>query len=472
MKTVKNLGFAGLLALGTFGHAVAEDRVILRTNPTAIHNLESQFGLKVEKDLSNGQGTYLVRMPNLPGITQILGKHPAVSHVEANSKVIVPEAVAGGAIKFSLVPDPKNPGKYGTPVSQLAGTTTSDVSGKVMTALPSYGLYMAQPGITKINMPPSILSWTGHGVKVAVIDTWIDASNTVLNGSINTQLAYDTIGNTPGGASIQQETSPFIDQETSPFIDGTGTVMVNQETSPFIDQETSPFIDQETSPFIDGAAFGHGTMVAGLVHRVAPAAMLIPIRAFQNDGSGSMADVIQGIYYAVDVAKVDIISMSFSAPTDSSELKAAIQYAQKNGVICVAAVSNSNSGANVYPAAESGVIGVAATDYVDFKASFSDYGSDVELSAPGVSMTSTYPRDKTGKQHWAMSSGTSFAVPLVSGAAAVMKSLNYSAIDASNAAKFLDKAADPILDPVYRNQLGKGRLDVLGAAFLVKFGGN
>jgi len=468
MNKFKTLALAGLLALTSVGISSADDGYIVRVAPSAAKAFAAEFG-RVAKDISNGNGVYLVRLPSIPGAGQALRSHPLVRDVESNGRVAVPEVVAGSSAKFPLQPDPKRQGKIGAPIAQIPGLVRVNRHGSSVTLVPSYDLYMSQPGIVKINLPGSG-EWKGQGVRVAVIDTWIDAKNAILHDYIDTKNAYDTIANKSGGASISQETSPFIDQETSPFIDGSGTVLVNQETSPFIDQETSPFINQETSPFIDGVAFGHGTMVAGLIHRVAHDAKLVPIRAFLNDGSGSMADVIQGIYYAVDVAKVDVINMSFSAPDDSSELQAAIKYAQDKGVICVASVSNSNSSKNVYPAAEDRVIGVAATDYNDYKASFSDYGSDVNLAAPGVYMTSTYPNDKEGQQHWAMASGTSFATPLVTGAVAVMKSLPATNVGVDSSAKYLDSSADPILEPAYRKKLGAGRLDVSGAVDAAKTG--
>lgn len=470
MKNSKKLALAGVLTLSFASASLADDGQIVRVTPGAISAVARQFALTVDKELGQGTGVYLVHGPKIPGVAHLLKSHPLVVSVQSNSAVALPE-VLQATTKFNLQPDPKNVGKVGVPLSQVAGTPTVALAGLSGTLLPSRYLYMLQPGVQKINLPLDLktglpLSY-GTGVRVAIIDTWIDASNTTLAGSIDTSKnrgAYDCITDQVGGASVSQETSPFIDQETSPFIDGTGAIMVNQETSPFIDQETSPFIDQETSPFIDGGAFGHGTMVAGLVHRIAPGATLIPIRAFQNDGSGSMADIIQGIYYAVDTAKVSVINMSFSAPADSPELQAAIQYAISKGVICVASVSNSNSGANVYPAAETSVIGVAATDYADFKAQFSDYGADVDLAAPGVYITSTFPRDSAGRDHWAMASGTSFATPMVAGTVAVMKSVNWSGITATGAAQYLNQAADPIQDPVYRLLLGNGRLDVSGSA--------
>ena len=130
-----------------------------------------------------------------------------------------------------------------------------------------------------------------------------------------TDAGFDAINDKPGPVGINQETSPFVDQETSPFVDSAGNYVVNQETSPFVDQETSPFVDQETSPFVDQIppGFGHGTMVAGIVHLVAPNVRIVPIRAFDDNGSGTMADVIQSINWAV-ANGADVINMSFSAP--------------------------------------------------------------------------------------------------------------------------------------------------------------
>jgi len=477
MRLFKNIALAGLLALSFSGASFGADEYIVRTKSGSMGPLAGRLGVEV-KDISNGNGVFLVRGARL-GVVQALRAHPDVMSVQVNTSVALPEVVNAASVQFKLTPDPAKPGLVGAALATVVGAPHVTVNGVGGTALPSKYLYMTQPGILKVNVPADLLTGLplryGNGVRVAVIDTWIDASVTTLASSIDNSRktgAYDCINNRPGGTGlnqetspfIDQETSPFIDQETSPFIDSTGTVLLNQETSPFIDQETSPFIDQETSPFIDGAAYGHGTMVAGLVHRIAPGATLVPIRAFHNDGSGSMADVIQGIYYATDTAKVNVITMSFSSPSNSDDLKNAIAYAQSKGVICVASVSNSDSSTLVYPAAEDGVIGIAATDYADAKASFSDYGNDVNLAAPGVDITSTYPRDTTGRDHWAMCSGTSFSTPIVAGTVALLKTLNWSGVTPDGAVNYLDQAADPILDPAYRKKLGAGRLDVSGSA--------
>src|SRR3954468_17007185 len=131
-------------------------------------------------------------------------------------------------------------------------------------------------------------------------------------------------------------------------------------------------------------------MVAGIVHLGAPYARIMPVRAFSNSGSGSMADIVQSIYWAVDNG-ADILSMSFGSPESSPELQAAIEYAISNKVICIASVANENSSAPIYPAAFKNVIAVAATDQQDVKASFSDDGPTVSIAAPGTWIWSTYP---------------------------------------------------------------------------------
>jgi subtilisin family serine protease len=143
--------------------------------------------------------------------------------------------------------------------------------------------------------------------------------------------------------------------------------------------------------------------------------------------------------------------MSFSAPQPSRELEAAIQAAIAANVICVASVSNSASPSPVYPASLKGVIGVGATDNDDRAASFSDYGMDVSLGAPGVAIYSPYPNNA-----YASANGTSFATPFVAGAAALLKSFNRNT-SPGDAASVLDRGADSA-----HGFLSKaGRLDVL-----------
>jgi subtilisin family serine protease len=87
------------------------------------------------------------------------------------------------------------------------------------------------------------------------------------------------------------------------------------------------------------AAFGHGTMVAGIVHLVAPTANILPLKAFSSDGTGYASNIIRAVYFAITQGS-KVVSMSFSFSTSSSAMSDAIQYANSNGVICVAAAGN------------------------------------------------------------------------------------------------------------------------------------
>jgi subtilisin family serine protease len=434
MKTIRFFAGAGLLLSALISGARAgDDGLIIRVTPTQVNTVAKQHGLKIVKQLT-AEGVYLANSATgvaSSTLLQGLSSDPLVQHVEANQKVALPPHSSAGP--NGKVKTPKL--NYGAP----------------MLSIPlAWAPYVNQWAVSTIGLPQAQQLSRGAGVRVAVIDTAIDFTHPVLAGSIDAVNAYDAILDLPGLVNVSQETSPFVDQETSPFVDSAGNVVLNQETSPFVDQETSPFVDQETSPFVDQMpiAWGHGTMTAGLVHLVAPNASIIPIRAFDDNGAGTVADVIESINWAVG-KHVQVISMSFSAAGTSPELDSAIAAAVKANVICIASVSNAHTAAPVYPASNAGVLGIGATDQQDKAATFTDFGPDVALGAPGVQITSTYPRN-----HYATGDGTSFATPLTAGAAAAMLS---SGATSATVATYLKSGADGVKGNV---QLGAGRLDV------------
>jgi subtilisin family serine protease len=120
----------------------------------------------------------------------------------------------------------------------------------------------------------------------------------------------------------------------------------------------------------------------------------------------------------------------------------------------VVSAGNANSSTAQFPSSVSTVISVAATDINDKKASFSNFGSTVYVSAPGVNIISAFPGG-----YYAMVSGTSFAAPIVAGEAALIR----SAKPGSNAKTVIGSAVVNLntLNPAYYNKLGKGRVDVL-----------
>jgi hypothetical protein len=222
-----------------------------------------------------------------------------------------------------------------------------------------------------------------------------------------------------------------------------------------VNQSTAAVLDQSTAAVLDGgpyAAFGHGTMVMGIIHLVAPTTQLLPLKAFHSDGTASLSDILRAIYYAVQ-SKANVINMSFDMKSSSAELQKALDYANQQGLICAASAGNDGMQEIVYPAAlQSDVMGVASTTNQDTRSSFSNYGNAIVwVAAPGESIVSTYPYN-TYAAGW----GTSFSAPFVSGGAALLHNLKLT-IGQSGAAAAVANAVP--LDPTWG--LNNGRLDLL-----------
>src|SRR5262249_33681545 len=143
-----------------------------------------------------------------------------------------------------------------------------------------------------------------------------------------------------------------------------------------LNQSTTSILDQSTTSILDStlAEFGHGTMVAGIVHLIAPTAKIMPLKAFHADGSSNLSDIIRAIYFAADHG-ANVISMSFSIGQSSPGLQAAIQYALNRNVILVASSGNDGQKMLVYPASFGGVQGIGSTNNNDQRSTFSNFGS-------------------------------------------------------------------------------------------------
>jgi subtilisin family serine protease len=209
---------------------------------------------------------------------------------------------------------------------------------------------------------------------------------------------------------LSQSTVAILDQSTVAILDSKKYAMIlNQSTVAILDQSTVAILDSRQLP----SDFGHGTMVAGLIHLVAPTARIMPLKAFHADGSADLADIVRAIYYAVD-NHAKVINMSFSSLTQSPSITAAMKYAWSHNVICVASVGNSGKKVMVYPAGDAGVIGVASTSDLDRRSAFSNYGGAAKIAAPGEALITTYPGN-----NYAGVWGTSFSTALASGAVAL-----------------------------------------------------
>ena len=279
----------------------------------------------------------------------------------------------------------------------------------------------------------------GAGVIVAVIDTGIDRSHPDIK---------DHLWNDPG-----EIPNDNLDNDNDGLVDdvfGWNFLDSNKDT---LELRSS----SQTS------IAGHGTFIAGLIALIAPNAKIMPIRAFSPDGIGDAFSVAQGIKYAVDHG-AQVINLSFGSTEDSPVLHDAIIYANQRGVFLVAAVGNEdkpNDSAPQFPANWSNeVMGVAAIDGNNRKTSFSNFGSNVSVSAPGLNLVSLFP-EANNTPDYAVWSGTSFATPLATAEAALLLEDNpqRSARDIiENTAINIDST-----NPIFAGKLGRGRIDALRA---------
>jgi subtilisin family serine protease len=273
----------------------------------------------------------------------------------------------------------------------------------------SVGEVLAQPAVQQLQLAAVQTQATGVGVKVAVIDVGVDATQPMLSGVVLT--GYD-----------------YVSQDS----------VANDEPG--------------------GLASGHGTFVAGVVHLVAPAAQIVPYRVVDTLGRGNGYHMAEAVYSAV-ARGCKVINISLVMQGKHHTLEDAIEFAREHDVLVVAAAGNDSADTSLFPANDSHVLGVAAVDSADHKSGFSNFGSDIDLSAPGTNIRGPFP-DST----YARWNGTSFAAPFVAGAGALLYSVRPTAPwgdivdDLTRTAVHID-----LLNPAYAGKLGSGRVNPLSA---------
>ncbi|MDQ7027165.1 MAG: S8 family peptidase [Anaerolineae bacterium] len=185
------------------------------------------------------------------------------------------------------------------------------------------------------------------------------------------------------------------------------------------------FVENDNDP---ADVFGHGCSVAGVIAAnanngigiagVAPNVQIMPLRVLDASGIGNYASIAMAIVYATDNG-ADIINMSLAGPTYSQIMADAVAYAVKNGIVIVAAAGNQGRERAFYPAAFPSVIAVGSIDPDLQRSSFSNYGADIDIWAPGRDILTT-----TLDGGYNFESGTSFAAPIVSGITAMTESFD------------------------------------------------
>ncbi|MGB8022472.1 MAG: S8 family serine peptidase [Candidatus Nanopelagicales bacterium] len=277
----------------------------------------------------------------------------------------------------------------------------------------AFGLLQSEPlGSQQWNMgmvgaPTAWATAKGAGVKVAVIDTGVDATHPDLAGRVLPEIDL------------------IPDAEPGPDLLGHGT---------------------RVATLIAGGLTGVG--MAG----VAPQATILPVAALDPIGYGDTSTVARAIIAAAD-AGARVINMSLGGPDRDAVLDRACAYAHSKGATLVAAVGNSYEDGNEvqYPAASPHVLGVASVDSTGTPSEFSNTGSYVDLAAPGQSILAGMPGGG-----FSVETGTSFAAPHVSGVLALMASAN-PALTATDLTTFVQLTAkDDVSADGRDDQIGFG----------------
>ncbi len=214
-------------------------------------------------------------------------------------------------------------------------------------------------------------------------------------------------------------------------------------------------------------AMSHGTHCAGIalaetnnntgIASIGFGVSLMSVK-IADDTTQALTGAYRGVEYAI-TAGADVISLSWGGGSYSTTYQLLFDLAYSNDIVCVAAAGNSNTSAWMYPASYNHVISVGATNSADAKSNFSNYGSKIDVMAPGSMIYSSEPLDSYGYK-----SGTSMACPLVSGLCGLM--LSYSkGIKPDQVEACLKSSSENIdgLNPVYAGQLGAGRINAFEA---------
>jgi hypothetical protein len=221
------------------------------------------------------------------------------------------------------------------------------------------------------------------------------------------------------------------------------------------------YVDDDPVAFDEpgGSSSGHGTFVAGIIRLVAPDANLYVYRVLDTAGVGDGFSIAEAVLKAIsDGCKVINLSLGTSGAHDG--LDDALRLARQNNIMVIAAAGNDSTDAPnefPFPASREYCMAVAALDSVFLKADFSNYGTPIDVCAPGTWVYGPYLDEL-----YAWWDGTSFSTPFVTGLAALLKQQKpvaswddlYTSI--TNAAVNVDT-----LNPTYAGLLGAGQINLL-----------
>lgn len=380
---------------------------------------------------------FKIPMQSIPGLEQIVSKYGFVNlskpfYAAKNSKILQRTYL----LEFSAIQD------VDKCIRELENLKGMEYAEKVpldrVCLTPNDPSYSSQWGLANINAPTAWNYFSaGSNIVVAVVDDAIERTH----GDLSPNL-WVNAGEIPGNG---------IDDDNNGYVDDINGYDVGSN---------------DNNPNPPSTAYDHGTHVAGIVSArsnngtgvasIGFSCKLMCVKA--TNSVGSVTNGYDGIVYAA-ASGAHIINMSWGGPTASTTGQNIVNYAVSEGCILIAAAGNDNVNTQFYPAAYNNVVSVAATTSSNSKASFSNYGSWIDVSAPGNNIYSTTVGNSYGNK-----SGTSMASPMVAGLAGLMKSLNPNMPNSDLINCLLSTAANiNAQNPSFIGQLGSGRIDAAAA---------
>jgi thermitase len=275
------------------------------------------------------------------------------------------------------------------------------------------------------------------------------------------------VSNSVEGWKISQGSSDLVLAIVDTGVDGTHPELKDKMVAGF------DVMNPDTPDSANKDPMGHGTHCAGIaaatannkigVAGFAPNVKIQSVRVLDNNGSGTYEGVAQGMVWAAEHG-AKVMSMSLGGPSSSKVLEDAVAVAVKNDVLIIAAMGNSGNEKPSYPAAIKGVMPIGATDSKDKRATFSQYGAHISVTAPGVNILSTFPMYASGMpaKEYGSISGTSMATPAAAGVAALVRS-KFTAFKAEETRAKIEKGTDDLGDKGWDKYYGFGRINVANA---------
>lgn len=298
--------------------------------------------------------------------------------------------------------------------------------------------------LTKIDAP---LAWDvtkgDQSVTIAIVDNAVRITHEDLVDNL-----WVNPGEIPGN---------LLDDDLNGYPDDVNGYDVadhdNDPNPPSGTTDQDPFVHGTHCAGIASASTDNGKGMAGLGFNV----KIMAVKCTPNLTNGNIIlNGYEGVEYAIS-AGADIISMSWGSKGTSITAQRVILLGQSQGVVMIAAAGNDNTSDVFYPAGYTEVLSVGSTNSIDQKSSFSNYGSWIDVMAPGSSIYSCLAGSDSS---YGNLSGTSMACPLVAGLAGLVVSVDPQASKADVENSIKNGCLDiDLINPTYAGQLGSGRIN-------------